>query len=27
MLKVGFYGGFGRACSYGMGMTKVVIWS
>jgi CRISPR-associated endoribonuclease Cas6 len=25
MLKVGFYGGFGRACSYGMGMTKVVI--
>lgn len=24
MIKVGFYGGFGRGCSYGMGMTQLI---
>ncbi|HAS39660.1 MAG TPA: CRISPR-associated endoribonuclease Cas6 [Microscillaceae bacterium] len=24
MIKVGFFGGFGRGCSYGMGMTKLI---
>ena len=24
MIKVGFFGGFGRGCSYGMGMTRVI---